>query len=104
MFWFPLKGYFYLFFKVCNGITDCPDGEDENFQLWGRGQENVGELDIPYVEQVMNWSFSNPDTYCKQLESCSLDPIASLMIIFVLVVCILAMTLVSCSRSGLILN
>ena len=83
--------------QVCNGVKDCPDGQDEDSRLQGIGNGDDGELDQPYAEHVRNWSLSHPAAHCNQLEAsdCSLNIIIILLVIFVLVAINLAMIMAS---------
>ena len=88
------------FDQVCNGVKDCPDGEDEDSQLWGTGLGNDQESYQPYAEEVRNWTLANPDAQCKHKETtdCSLDIIIILLVMFVLMAIILAMIMVSSQK------
>ena len=82
---------------MCNGVKDCPDGEDEDSRLWGSWLGNDQGSSQPFAEQVRNWTLANPEAQCKKKEAndCSLDIIIVLLVIFVLLAIILAMIMVS---------
>ena len=79
-----------LFTKVCNGVNDCPDGEDEDSQLWDLS------VDRPYAKQTHNWSLShNNQCFQDSHNNCSMDILLVILIFSVIMVIILALVMAS---------
>jgi hypothetical protein len=52
--------------QVCNGIKDCPDGEDENSIFWFDEQHKDFKEDKPnYSNQTRNWSVGKSTCFKK---------------------------------------
>ena len=51
---------------MCNGVKDCPDGEDEDSLVWGTKEDlsDVEVMSYKYLQHVRNWSHANPDIVC----------------------------------------